>query len=373
MALTFLDETNESILTSIRKELSTIDKSVDITALDEMSVIGLKKELKSIKEDISEMKTGVYGSWLHDEKYVRNTLIEEAIQVSLDERKTQMENEKLIVGSTYYTGVSVNDKIIEGYKAVFMGSRFTGWMKLYESAPVAKAMQLLRHGTEDDFKKLYVGLADGRVDALAEMCIEHITESSASALKEIGAYCDSRWEGSWPWEIEAPEKFKYMIEIREERNMAKINEMKQGFKKILREFDEGIMDKYDLVSSVQDMQKKVDSMISDFGKLSSTGIEIVAQMKASGEESITEPMQDALGQPLNDAVESLTNFKVALSGVTDDITGDEHHDGGHNHHHHDMGSPEDAMGDNPSDDIDGDAMDDIDIAGDTDERPMKDL
>jgi len=375
MALTFLNETNESILASIQTELSFIDKSIDLSVLEQMTVNRLNKELTLIQESIATMQTGVYGSWLHNEDYVRDTMLEEAIKIHICDRHDQMATEKLIPRSTYYTQVTTHDNIIEGHKAIYMGAKFSGWMKLYESEPVAKALQVLRHGTDEDFRELYIGIADGRSDALTELSMEHITKSSPEALAEMGAYCDSRWEGPWPWEIEAPAKLKYLIETREERNMRKINDLKQGFKVMIREFDEGTMNKFDLVTTAQEMQKRVDSMIADFGKLSSNGIEITAQVKASGDEQLIQPMQDALGEPLNNAVDALTTLKASLTKATNTIAGigngDTYDGDGDMGMSAGLGSPMDAMGDNPR--ASDDAIDNVDISGDDEERPRKEI
>ena len=109
-------------------------------------------------------------------------------------------------------------------------------------------------------------------------------------------------------------------------------------------------------------------MIADFGKLSSSGIEITAQVKASGDDQMIQPMQDALGEPLNNAVEALTTLKAALTKATNQIAGT---DGGSFDGDNDMGSPMDAMGDNPR--ASDDALDNVDISGDDEERPRKEI
>ena len=128
------------------------------------------------------------------------------------------------------------------------------------------------------------------------------------------------------------------------------------------------MDQFEMVAASKEMMKRVDGMISDLGKLSSNGIETMAQAKSMGDDHIVQPMQAALGEPLNAAVSALTDLKASLSAATSEITG-----GGSSSSMldlddgmgDDMGSPMDAMGDDP--------IDDVAIGGDEEERPMKGL
>jgi hypothetical protein len=370
MPLNFLQETPEGVLAKIRSDLSFIDPSIDLGRYAGLTTRKLQSKLREVRESIDGMRTGVYGSWLKSEKYVRNTLVAEALTTMIEQKTSAMRKERLTPGATYYTGVSQFGSILEGRYSIYLGEQFTGWIPFRETAAIAKAMQVLRHGTQDDFREIYVGIADGRPDALNEVSIAHIVNSSPSALKLIERYCDSRWDGPWPWEVDAPERLKLMIETRKEKNMKHITEMQRRFTRLLREFDEGGMGKFEMVSAAQDMMTQVDGMISNLGKLSSTGIQVMAQAKSTGEDSLVEPMQSALGEPLNAAVNALTDLKAALTQATEQLTGgapagdmggdmDDMGDMGGD----DLGSPMDAMGDEP--------IDDIEIGGDDGERPVK--
>lgn len=367
MALTFLQETNQNILDKLKIDLSYVDASIDLDQYTMMTTNRLAQHAARLQESIDTMKTGRYGSWLRDEAFVRDTMVLEAINTVIAEKSNVMSGERLIAGSTYYTDVARYGQLVEGKKAIFMGAKFTGWLAFNESAPVMKAAQVLRYGSNEDFRNIYIGMADGRSDALNEISFQHISESSEDALELIEAYCDTRWDGPWAWELDAPEKLKLMIESREDTKMNHIQGMQRQFTKILREFDEGSMNQFEMVSAAQEMSGQVDSMITNLAKLSSSGIEVMAQAKVAGDESVIEPLQQALGEPLNSAVTALTDLKAALSNATSDITGDGGDmpmgDMGHNAPMGDMGSPMGAMGDEP--------MDDVVIGGDDEERPMK--
>lgn len=378
MTLKFLQETSQSILGKLKSDLSYIDPTVDFDSFDAMTLRGISRELSSVRESLKKRKQGTYGSWLREEGYVRDTLVEEALQTIYEEKSGSMRKERLIPGSTYYSGVARYGAVLEGKYTTYLGEQFTGWVEFRETAAVAKAMTVLRHGTNEDFRQIYVGIADGCVDALNEVSLAHIVESSTDSLKLIEAYCDSRWTGPWPWEIEAPEKMKHMIESREENKMIRITEMQNQFVKVLREFEEGNLNQYEMVGAAQEMMSKVDSIISDLGKLSATGIEVTAQAKASGDDSLVEPMQAALGEPLNTAIGALTDLKASLASATSQLTGsgapmDDM--GGDPAMGGEMGSPADAMGADPmaGGDPDVDALADVDIGGDDEERPMKEV
>lgn len=372
MTLRFLQETPDSILGKLKTDLSYIDPTVDFSVYESMTYRGVEKELDEISKSISNLKTGTYGSWLHSEGYVRDTLVKEALENILENKANSMEAEDLVPGASYYTGVSRFGDLLEGQYAIYLGENYTGWIEFRESAAVAKAMTVLRYGSEVDFKEIYIGMADGSVDALNEVSLSHIAKSSPAALGLIEEYCDARWEGPWPWEVEAPEKIKHMIESREEEKMIRITEMQNSLAKLLREFDEGNLNQFEMVSAAQEMMAKVDSIISDLGKLSSTGIEVMAQAKASGDDNLVQPMQNALGDPLNQAVSALTDLKASLATATSDLSNG---GGGSAMPDTDMGSPDDMMGDDPmaGGSADADALADVDIGGDDEERPMKEL
>lgn len=373
MPLKFLKETHEDVLGKIKADLSFVDPNIDLDEYANMTANKLRRELSSVRESLDNLKTGTYGSWLREEQYVRNTLMEEALRTMIDSKQGAMRRERLVPGASYYSGVARYGGILEGKRCIYLGEQFSGWMDFRERSAVAKAMTVLQHGSQDDFREIYVGLADGKPDALNEICMEHIVDSSDVALKLIEQYCDQRWEGPWPWEIEAPEKLKYMIESREEKNMMKIQEMQRRFGKLLREFEEGQMNQFEMVTAAQEMMSRVDSMIGDLGKLSSSGIEVMAQAKSTGDEHLVDPMQQALGDPLNDAVSALTNLKAALASATAELTGEgsgmDDNMGGSD----DLGSPGDAMGPPMGGGDEADALADVDIGGDEEERPRKEV
>lgn len=377
MALSFLKESPDYTLRKIKSDLFYIDPRINLDVYQKMTVRGLNRELHVIESRMSERRqTSTYGSWIRDERHVRDGMIVEAIKVMIRQKNALRETQSLVPNSIYYRGVKTKGDMLVGQRAFYTGAKVVGWMPFRESTAVAKARLILRHGTTEDFRNIYVGLSDGRPDALTETSFRHVAESSRSALKQIESYCDTRWDGPWPWETAAPEKLKEMIEDREDNKMNNIEQMKRRMARILREFEEGTMNQYEMVAAAQEMTDKVDSIISDLGKLSSTGIEVMAQAKAGGDENSIEPMQSALGEPLNNAVSALTDLKAALASAINQLTGqggDMGGAGGMDDMGGDvLGSPADAMGSNPMG-SDTDTLTDVEFGGDEDERPRKEI
>ena len=367
MALEFLNETHYDVLNKLNEELQYID-DIDTSHLNDLSVMRLSVILEALDERIDEAKRDKpYGSWLNDSKYVRDTILHDIVETLIGVKEAKMEEEKILVGESYYTRMARSDGLVGGYKAYVTKDDIHGWIPILENEDLLKIMEVLKVGDVEDFRNIYVGMANGRQDGLANLSFDHIAQSTPDAITEMVEYCESRWDSPWPWEIEAPEKLKHVIEYREEKKMNQLNEMYERMNVLLREFEEIHMNQFELVTAAQDMMKRVDGMITDLGKLSSSGIEVMAKAKASGDENVG-PMQNALGEPLNAAVEALTDLKAALTMTMKELSGEEMED---METDDEMGSPADRMGSRPSkDDID---VDDLSIDGDESERPTKEF
>lgn len=363
MSLKFLKETSTGKIRKISADLAHVDPKFDLKLYEGKTVMALAKDIRQIRESIRKRKEGRYGSWLTDEGYVRDTLVLEGLLAINEMKQSVMETERLTPAMTYYRNTGRYQNMLSGERCTFLGESKVGWVPFKQDVRDAKAFLMLRHGDQQDFKSIYMEMADGRVDCFRNVSLEHITESSNRAKNLIEAYCDSRWDGAWPWEASAPETLKYMIESREDTRMKPVIEMQRKVAKLLREFEEGGMEQFELIGAAQDMISTVDSTISSLGKLASGGIEIMAKTTAGQDASA---LQAALGEPLNSAVKALTDLKAAISAA---VEGGGMEAGLDNMD--DLGTPADAMGDNPADLDDVDAMADVEIGGDAEERPMK--
>lgn len=375
MSLKFLNSTPDRALKKVTRDLVTINpiyvekiqhlKKLSIRELSEQQV----KLEKAAKKKIMESS---YGSWLKDDSYVETQLLKEFVILLKEYRQEQVKKTKLVPGYVYYKSTKQFGPILEGQRYYHRDgdNQYRGWTKFSTPIAVAKALEVIRHGTEDDFRKIYVEMADGDVSGLEKVNLRHITESTKSALKDIEEYCDSRWAGPWPWESNSPWLLKVRLEENRKMRNRVINEMHYQFGELLEHLFEDEMDKFELIGKSREMVAHVDKMIADLGKISGESIEASA---AYGEHA--SQLGSTIQQPLNAAAKALSDLKAAVEQAVANIEGGEGSMGGDFDMDDDLGSPEDAMGDMPDMGDDGDLSDtlsDLDLEG-SDERPKKEI
>jgi hypothetical protein len=255
------------------------------------------------------------------------------------------------------------------------------WADFRESVPVQKAMEVIRFGSPEDFYHIYVETANGRADALEKVTIEHLRESSEDALAEIEAYCDSRWEGAWPWEQRTPYRVESMIEEQTNMRIAEMAMMQGRFNSLLKQLNEDDMVKYELIQAVTDMEKNVDSMVTDIAKLSAAGIEASAKASTGLSPETGQEIEHAWQTAVNTAAQALTQVKAQLSQIRTKVQDGTSGMGDDGLGGDDMGmmSPDQAMGDDPMGgdpmgmDDSVDAMADVPLDHAKDERAVKTL
>lgn len=372
MALEFLNQTPEGAFRRLRKELKTVDSSIDMSRYIAMTPRRLSEEIDRLDDEARRnVMESNYGSWLTDRNYVRNKLLREGLEFLIQYKQEKIAEETMVPGFTYYRGVKQFGNKLIGRKCHYLEEgRATDWVPFKQEVAVAKAMEILRHGDENDFKRVYVEMADGRLDALNEVALEHITESSKDALRQIEEYCDQRWDGEWPWEVSAPQSLRIKIEEKREIRMNKITEMQGRFARLLDTLREGEMEQYEIVNMARDMMSQVDNMIGDLGKISSSGIEATAGARSMMGDEAAQSLEHALGEPVQEAAQALSSLKAAVQQAIQSLEGG----AGGGGMGGDLGTPGDAMGDKPIGGGDmSDELADVNMDGTDGERPMKDL
>lgn len=315
MSLTFLDESPEVAFRKLEKDLKVAYPTLNLDRFKGMSARKLGEQIEKLEHNEQRFVTeGRYGSWLTNDDYLMTRLLREALEHLKAYKEIKESKEVLVPGFTYYRGTKQFGPILEGKKCLWLGEdRPYNWVNFRQKTAVAKAFEVIRHGSVDDFKNIYVGLADGRADALVNVTESHITESSASALKEIEAYCDKRWSGPWPWEAASPYKLRNKIEEKELMRKLSIQEMKARFDDLLFQLNEGEVEAAEVKLYGRDMVEKIQGMIEDLGKLSGEGVLTLKDMArtAIGDDAASQ-IEQAVQQPLNQAADMLSKLKVAV-------------------------------------------------------------
>ena len=390
MSLAFLQSEPTRDLHKIAEDLKVYDTDFDIAVYESMSARHVSKEIDSVKNRLEELKKGsVYGSWLNESSYVHDRLLLDALNI-LEEQKYELEeNEVLVPGFTYYRDVMQFGNYVVGQRCHYLSEgREPAWLEFSDTLPVLKAIEVMRFGSDDDFRQIYMEMADGRNDAIFNVTLEHLTESSPLALAEIDAYCDEKWDGPWPWQMSAPFKLSTIIEDAKEMRLQQVNELRADFDQLIRKLNEADQSQFDLMTAVNEMAGKVDSMIGDIGKLASSSIEVTAGATALGNQN---DLHQEIQQPIQQAAEALTQLKSVIysfaqgMGTGDPAAPDPMAAGGADPAMDPAGGLDPAMdpaaaaGAPPQDPTDanaddvGDELADVSLSGGDKERPMKEV
>lgn len=379
----FLKEDTKTVLRKLEKALVRNNPSIDLSTFKRMPIDRLNEQLASLdKKRTRLISESSYGQWLNNPEYIEVMLLKEAIDTIIDYKKLLESKEVLVPGYTYYRKVNRFGSFVSGQKCLYLGeNKFLDWVPFKEHVAVMKAKEILLHGNADDFQKIYVECANGHINPFDDVDFNHVAKSTTDALRLIEGYCDNRWEGSWPWEKSSPTKLRRKIEERKqmnERAKLELRRMHYSLSESLKRLSEGEMEKFEVITLVNDISSQIDGMIGDLGKISSDGIEAVASARSTHGESAASALQQALQEPVNSAAQALSSLKSAIDQAVETMksggdAGDEFSA--------DWASPEDAMGDEPEmgmDDLDGDddvsdQLADMDLEGQSDERLKKEM
>ena len=323
-----------------------------------------------------------YGSWLSSDKFAESKMMVDALGILKEYKLDKLAGETLVPGYIYYRGVKQFGSLLEGQRCIVDQNHQPEWQKWSVESAVAKAIEVLQYGTEADFRNIYIEAADGRADALENVTLEHLTKSSQGALKMIESYCDRRWDGPWAWELPSPYKLRNLIEDNRDMKKSAVAEMQDRFSTIIRQLNEGEMDKFEVVLAAKEMTKKIQGMIEDLGKLSGEGLLTLKDnaRSAFGDQSTANIEQ--IQEPINQAADILSQLRASMESVVEQLEGGANagigaaaevgdQAGG------ELGSPADAMGEPPMGGELGvsgaEDLADVPLDGETEERPMKDM
>ena len=394
MALEFLNDTPQRAFRKLERDLMLVNPEVQLGQFKAMTPRALESVLDKMDEKRSSiLAETTYGAWLRSEKYVELHLLKEAVVFLKEYKEGKRDDEALVPGFTYYRKVKQFGESLVGHRCYFRENATPLWVPWKIDMNVAKALEVMRHGGEDDFSRIYVEMANGRLDALNKVSIEHLTESDSDALRTIGAYCDNRWDGAWPWEAPSPYTLRETIEETNEMNFQTMNEMQSQFTTLLTALNEESMDKYEVIAAAEEMAATIEKMVEQVARLGGEGIiKLKNQIRISMGDDAAAQIEDKFLDPVRQAADALSQLQATILQTVDNLKGTESTGdmnggmgggdmgggmGG------DLGSPDDAMGSDPmGGDLGGDPLGGDDIAGDLadasldggdGERPMKDM
>lgn len=392
MALEFLNDTPQAAFRKLERDLLLVNPEVPMRRFKSMTPRMLEGELTKLEAKRTGMLAeSSYGSWLQSEDFVELQLTKEAIGFLKEHKEEVRESETLVPGFVYYRHVKQFGNDLKGSRCYFRESANPMWVPWQMDVRLAKAFEVLRFGAEEDFRNIYVERANGRLDALNKVSIEHLTESDSDALNEIAEYCDTRWQGAWPWEVPSPYSLRESIEERNEMNLQTVNEMQTQFNSILTRLNEEEMDKYAAIAAAEEMASTIEKMVQQIARLGGEGIiTLKDQLRVTMGDDAAAQIEDTFLEPVRNAADALSMLRATIMKTVESLKGadsaggmaagavagdaldaDPLGDGTD-----ELGSPMDAMGDDPladeGDELAGDLAD-ASLDGGDGERPMKSM
>ena len=386
MSLAMFKDTPMQALRKIEIDLRDMQPDIDFRRYFAMTPRQISEKIERLRNKNRDLTESLANrTWLMDNNYLYRKLLIEGLEIVRDLREDEEDREVLQEGMVYYSGATEFGGVMKGKRCYFVEGYDPVWVSFSEKVAVQKALDVLRFGTKEDFRVIYMECADGRPDSLQNVDIRHIRESSDAALAQIEAYCDSRWDGPWPWEKRISLKLQSQIEEAMMVRKQSITEMQHKLERAIVSLHEEALDKYEVVIAITEIIDQVDKMINALGKLSSSSIEATASARALVGDEVGSQIEQAVNPVLTQAAQDLSSLKASLEQAKTQV---EHHTGTEMGGMDGMGggpqmggqmggTPGGAMGAPPMGGMPGDDlaadMADTDLGGSVEERGMKDI
>jgi hypothetical protein len=320
---------NVSVYEGYKARLSRMGHQLDKFSTFECE--DLLREADVIEAEAEAYKrTLPFSSWIKDPKFGAKKLMVEALRVLAEIKREEESTIPLIKGATYFKDVTISENgVISGKRCTYLGEdrkEFHAWIPFKEKVRKLKILETMRFGTDKDFSHLYFTLADGRpLEAPRGLVIEHLTESSEKALNEMEAYCDSRWEGAWPWEAAAPYGLKKIIKENAIMRNERIAQIRKEFEESLVELTEGEVERTEVIVASKGIADKLTNMIEQLGRISAETLTTFKDKVRTeiGDDAATQ-IERAASEHIGPLVDQLSDlrqfFQDAMGGNVNNVS-----------------------------------------------------
>lgn len=323
MPLEFLRDSPDVAFRRTIRDLQSMNPRIDESVFERMSV----QQIDTILDRLSQREERIiaespYGAWLEDSQFVQIKMLQDGLTNLREHREMLEETEILIPGFTYYNNIRQFGKRIEGQTCTYLGEgRPVNWINFIDSIPVMKALEVVRHGDDSDFRRIYLEMANGRADGLANVSVEHITESTDDALLQMEAYCDARWEGRWAWEVQSPYRIGSIIEENKQMRQQTLTEMHEILNGLLLEFDTAGQEQYEIISMARSMSDGMQAMIEKLAKITGDGIiNLKAMVMTKMGDEAAMKVEHGITQPLNQCADAMARLKANLDSLVNELS-----------------------------------------------------
>jgi hypothetical protein len=322
----------------LENKLDAMDR--DISKFKKQPVSTLREAISVLEERISSKRfESGFMDFMKDETYVKDIYTRDALACLVEFKTSRDASVTLVPGMHYYNATIVEGKVT-GRRCYYLSEDKAFWSDINEDERVLKALQIMEWGSDDNFRKIYFELADGRLfESTEALMIEHITESSDEALDDIETYCNSLWEGKWPWEISAPAKLRETIKENTQMTKRSVQEFREDFSETIRRLNEGEIERSAVITKMQGFVEDIDNMLEKLARTSGNLLtDVRERVRAEFGEDATDHIDQLVSNNIRGAADILSDLKVEFAKYLDEMIS------GSKNEAPDFDQPDDGMG-----------------------------
>lgn len=298
---------------------SLTEMGFEVSRLERMNAFQLAEiETRLTKRANDILRESKNHEVVKNKTYVASRMTAKAAQYLREVKLREDDEAPLIEGMTYYRDTVRHNGMVSGYRVTYLGEdrrESHNWSRYKESEAKMKIMEVLRYGDDEDFRTLYVEMANGRSgDSTIRFNPAHITESTKDVIKEMAAYCDSRWEGSWPWETTTvPSSLQNIIKENAIMRSSRLQELRESFNHEYVRLFEGEVEQSEVVLKGREIIEDITRMIHNLGKISAEAMtSLKDEARSAFGDALAKELESISGEYVTDAVDSLGALKSAV-------------------------------------------------------------